>query len=137
MHCLLSQPECDAMLGLLVLLHHHHLWSSCSSDEENSLIAPDKIPTTTWLQHWGKENKCNFCLEMQIFSKSDIYVHAKNEMVKVAKNVREKEVIVRQKNSCDKQGCDGEKKNVMVRDRRIRVREKDVMVREKNSCERQ
>jgi hypothetical protein len=27
--------------------------------------------------------------EMQIFSKSDIYVHGKNEMVKVAKNVRE------------------------------------------------
>jgi hypothetical protein len=44
---------------------------------------------------------------------------------------------VRQKNSCDKQGCDGEKKNVMVRDRRIHVREKDVLVREKNSCERQ
>lgn len=67
---------------------------------------------------------------MQIFSKSDLYVHGKNEMVKVAKNVREKEVIVRQKNSCDKQGCDGEKKNVMVR-------QKDVTVREKNSCERQ
>jgi hypothetical protein len=59
---------------------------------------------------------------MQIFSKSDLYVHGKNEMVKVAKNVRE-EVIVRQKNSCEKQGCDGEKKNVMVR--------------QKNSCERQ
>ncbi len=43
-------------------------------------------------------------------------------MVKVAKNVREKEVIVRQKNSCEKQGCDGEKKNIMVR--------------QKNSCER-
>jgi ABC-type thiamine transport system ATPase subunit len=79
MHCLLSQPECDTMLGLLVL-HHHHSSSSCSSDEENSLIAPDKIPTTTWLTTLG---------EMQIFSKSDIYVHGKNEMVKVAKNVRE------------------------------------------------
>lgn len=67
---------------------------------------------------------------MQIFSKSDIYVHGKNEMVKVAKNVREKEVIVRQKNSCDKQGCDGEKKNAMVR-------QKDVVVRQKNSCERE
>jgi hypothetical protein len=67
---------------------------------------------------------------MQIFSRSDLYVHGKNEMVKVAKNVREKEVTVRQKNSCDKQGCDGEKKNVMVR-------QKDVVLRQKNSCERE
>lgn len=60
---------------------------------------------------------------MQVFSKSDLYVHGKNEMVKVAKNVR-------QKNSCEKQGCDGEKKNIMVR-------QKDVVLRQKNSCERE